>query len=94
MKAVRCSACALLTLLVGCYGPNREPGDNPNRADESPMEGRPKSEAPAAADSSPPQSTNAASATDPGGVIPPPPDNAKWPAGRDRAPKTDPTPQQ
>ena len=28
---------------AGCYGPDREPGDDPNRSDEGPTAGRPES---------------------------------------------------
>ena len=37
-------ASALWISFAGCYGPNREPGDDPNRSDESPSEGRPKTD--------------------------------------------------
>jgi hypothetical protein len=28
-------------MLAACYGPGKEPGDDPNRTDETPGEGRP-----------------------------------------------------
>jgi hypothetical protein len=31
-------------LLAGCYGPDREAGDDPTRSDETPGEGRPKTD--------------------------------------------------
>ena len=35
---------SLLTLsITACYGPDREPGDDPNRSDEGPTAGRPES---------------------------------------------------
>jgi hypothetical protein len=35
---------SLLTLsTTACYGPDREPGDDPNRSDEGPTAGRPES---------------------------------------------------
>ncbi len=43
-------SCFLTTLLLasvlasaGCYGPDREPGDDPARSDEGPTAGRPES---------------------------------------------------
>jgi hypothetical protein len=34
----------LMLLSVACYGPDREPGDDPTRADEGPTAGRPKTD--------------------------------------------------
>ena len=38
-RIASCFAC--LALLAGCYGAGKEPGDDPNRNDETPGEGRP-----------------------------------------------------
>ncbi len=35
----------LAPLLMACNAPNREPGDDPNRADEGPTAGRPATDA-------------------------------------------------
>jgi hypothetical protein len=36
-------AAMLAVSATGCHGPDREPGDDPNRADEGPTAGRPAS---------------------------------------------------
>jgi len=45
MKRLLIVPSLLLLLAAGCYGPDREPGDDPNRSDETPGEGRPKTDA-------------------------------------------------
>lgn len=37
-------SCLLLLAAPGCYGPDREPGDDPRRSDEGPDGGRPKTD--------------------------------------------------
>ena len=34
----------LMLFSAACYGPDREPGDDPTRADEGPTAGRPKTD--------------------------------------------------
>lgn len=37
-------SCAVLFSMAGCYGPDREPGDDPRSATEGPDGGRPKTD--------------------------------------------------
>ena len=44
MRGFMTAMCCVPLLLGGCYGPDREAGDDPNRADDTPGEGRPKTD--------------------------------------------------